>query len=167
MDEVLDMMIIVSKCQKELPPEKNVPHVQTLQQWARDALGKLDEQGLNRNTAALADPMRKPKPPAEPGPGRGHVKAGSETTGFSDRQERGATYLRRRLARDRPELLEQIGPEKPFRSVRAAAIEAGIIKPVAVARLTTPEAIAAKLQQHLSPDDLARIVAILTEALAG
>lgn len=78
-----------------------------------------------------------------------------------------AAYLAARLKKaGREDLLEQIGPGKPHRSVRSAAIEAGIIKPVAVVRLTTPDAIAAKLQQHLSPDDLAQIVAILTEALA-
>ena len=48
------------------------------------------------------------------------------------------SYLLKRLARDRPEMLEQIGPGKPYRSVRAAAIEAGIVKDVPTVRLTEP-----------------------------
>ena len=46
----------------------------------------------------------------------------------------GAAYLLRRLARDAPEVLDQIGPDKEFKSARAAAIEAGIIKPVPTLR---------------------------------
>jgi hypothetical protein len=33
------------------------------------------------------------------------------------------TYLLRRIARDQPQLLDQIGPDKEFCSVRAAASE--------------------------------------------
>ena len=47
-----------------------------------------------------------------------------------------AAYLAARLKKaGRDDLLEQIGPEKPYRSIRAAAIEAGIIKPVPTVRL--------------------------------
>ena len=51
--------------------------------------------------------------------------------------QRGSTnagYLLRRLARDAPEILERVKAGE-FRSARAAAIEAGIIKPVATVRL--------------------------------
>jgi hypothetical protein len=42
-----------------------------------------------------------------------------------------AAYLAARLKKaGRDDLLEQVGPKKPYRSIRAAAIEAGIIKPV-------------------------------------
>lgn len=47
-----------------------------------------------------------------------------------------AAYLAARLKKaGRDDLLEQIGPGKPYRSVRAAAIEAGIIRPVPTIRL--------------------------------
>jgi len=50
-----------------------------------------------------------------------------------------AAYLAARLKKaGRDDLLEQIGPDKPYRSVRAAAIEAGIVKDVP----TEPEALA-------------------------
>lgn len=38
-------------------------------------------------------------------------------------------YLTRVMARDCPEILDQIGKDKKYRSVRAAAIDQGIIKP--------------------------------------
>ena len=57
---------------------------------------------------------------------------GSDRT-FTARGETQA-YLLRRIARDRPELLDQIGDGKPHRSARAAAIAAGIIKPVPIVR---------------------------------
>lgn len=47
-----------------------------------------------------------------------------------------AAYLAARLKKaGRDDLLEQVGPKKPYRSIRAAAIEAGIIKPVPTVRL--------------------------------
>jgi hypothetical protein len=54
----------------------------------------------------------------KPGPGRGH-KTGSDTT----RLGRGATYILRRLKRDRPDLAERVIVGE--KSANAAAIEAG------------------------------------------
>lgn len=48
------------------------------------------------------------------------------------------SYLLRRIARDCPELLDQIGEGKTCKSVRAAAIKAGIIKDVPTIRLAEP-----------------------------
>lgn len=63
------------------------------------------------------------------------------------------SYLLRRIARDQPELLDQIGPDKPHRSARAAAIAAGIIKPVPTIRLVDDLAkVAAALRKHLDPE---------------
>ena len=61
------------------------------------------------------------------------------------------SYLLQRLARDQPELLDQIGPDKEFRSVRAAAIEAGIIKPRRNRWLSTAQINTGRrtLQRHL------------------
>jgi hypothetical protein len=70
-------------------------------------------------------------------------------------------YLLRRIARDQPELLDQIGPDKPHRSARAAAIAAGIIKPVPVVRLVDdPAKVAASIRRHL---DQQRITALVEE----
>jgi hypothetical protein len=54
------------------------------------------------------------RPTAEEQEGKGSV------TTFKDR---GQSYLLRRIARDQPQLLDQIGPDKEFHSVRAAASE--------------------------------------------
>ena len=55
----------------------------------------------------------------KPGPGRGN-KTDSDATRFKDR---GQSYLLRRLARDRPDILERVKAGE-FKSARAAAIEA-------------------------------------------
>lgn len=70
-----------------------------------------------------------------------------------------ASYLLRRIARDQPELLDQIGEEKPYRSARAAAIAAGIIKPVPVVRLVDdPAKVAAAIRRHLDQQRIAALV---------
>jgi hypothetical protein len=58
--------------------------------------------------------------------GRGN-KASNNITGFSDRGT-SATYLARRLKRDAPEVFSRL-EQGEYKSVRAAAIEAGIVKP--------------------------------------
>lgn len=71
-------------------------------------------------------------------------------------------YLLRRIARDQPELLDDIGPDKPHRSVRAAAIAAGIIKPVPIVRLVDdPAKVAASIKKHLSPEQITALVEAL------
>jgi hypothetical protein len=75
-------------------------------------------------------------------------------------------YLLRRIARDQPELLDQIGPDKEFHSVRAAAIEAGIIKPVPTVRVTADmAAVASKLCQHLTLEQRIELVDLLAPDL--
>lgn len=54
--------------------------------------------------------------------------AGVDNIKSSEQGGTSSTYLIARLARDQPELLEQIGPDKPYKSARAAAIAAGIVK---------------------------------------
>jgi hypothetical protein len=61
---------------------------------------------------------------------------------------RGSTsqdYLLRRIARDQPSLLDEIGSGKRFKSARAAAIEAGIITPFPSLQLKEPVPTAQKL----------------------
>jgi hypothetical protein len=77
-----------------------------------------------------------------------------------------ASYLLRRIARDQPELLDQIGPDKEFHSVRAAAIEAGIIKPVPTVRVTADmAAVASKLCQHLTLEQRIELIDLLAPDL--
>jgi hypothetical protein len=54
-------------------------------------------------------------------------------------------YFLRRIARDRPELLDDIGKNKRLKSARAAAIEAGIITPFPSLQLKDPSPTAQKL----------------------
>ena len=69
------------------------------------------------------------------------------------------TYLLRRIARDQPQLLDQIGPGKEHRSARSAAIAAGIIRPVPVVRLVDdPVKVAAAIRKHLDPQQVASLV---------
>lgn len=76
------------------------------------------------------------------------LKTQSTAQGCSDRTPtRGETadYLLRRIARDRPELLDDIGKSKRFKSARAAAIEAGIIEDIPSIQLKDPGPTAQKL----------------------
>jgi len=71
-------------------------------------------------------------------------------------------YLLRRIARDQPELLDQIGEGKPFKSVRAAAIEAGIVKDVPTVRLSDPAKAAAAIVERMGKEWAAELVRHLT-----
>jgi hypothetical protein len=56
-------------------------------------------------------------------------------------------------------LLKQIGPGKQHQSVRSAAIEAGIIKPVPTVRLVADMSkVAAAIHKHLDPQQVASLV---------
>ena len=67
-------------------------------------------------------------------------------------------YLLRRLARDAPEILERVKAGE-FKSARAAAIAAGIIRPVPVVRLVDdPAKVAAAIRKHLDPQQVASLV---------
>ena len=98
----------------------------------------------------------------EIGNGRKDESRGSDATS----KDRGQSYLLRRIARDQPELLDQIGPGKEFHSVRAAAIEAGIIKPVPTVRVTADmAAVASKLCQHLTLEQRIELIDLLAPDL--
>jgi stage V sporulation protein SpoVS len=74
-----------------------------------------------------------------------------------------AAYLAARLKKaERDDLLAEIGPGKRFQSVRAAAIAAGIIKPVPSVRLVDDvSAVARKLRQHLTQQQITALVEAL------
>ena len=66
-----------------------------------------------------------PLPEHGNGPGRGH-KRDSKTTSFN-KQDRGKSYLLRRMARDFPEALDKLEAGE-YKSARQAAIACGIVK---------------------------------------
>lgn len=72
-----------------------------------------------------------------------------------------AAYLKARLQRDHPEIAEALDRGE-FRSARAAAIEAGIIRPVPTVRLVDDmAAVAGKLRQHLTTEQLEQLKQLL------
>ena len=78
----------------------------------------------------------------------------------------GQSYLLRRLARDAPEVLERVKAGE-FKSARAAAIEAGIVKDVPVVRLADPEKAAASILERMGEEWAAQLTSHLTTLLTG
>ena len=74
-----------------------------------------------------------------------------------------AAYLAARLKKaKREDLLREIGPSKRLKSVRAAAIEAGIIKSVPTIRLVDDiTKVAIALRKHLTAEKVAELKALL------
>lgn len=76
-----------------------------------------------------------------------------------------AAYLQARLRRDAPEVADAL-ERGEHRSVRAAAIEAGIIKPVPTVRLVADMAVVAgKLCQHLTQQQRIQLIDLLAPDL--
>lgn len=101
------------------------------------------------------------------------VDGGSEQFGGSKTERASSSvdseYLAARIARDRPDILEKMR-EGEYPSVRAAAVDAGIVKPrkqFTVGPSTTPDAFAGALWEKLDEDFLAQVIAILNEALGA
>ncbi len=94
---------------------------------------------------------------AEAGDNQHTLKGGSDIVrsslkGASPSQGNSAAYLAARLKKaGRDDLLAEIGPSKRLKSVRAAAIEAGIVKPVPTIRLTDPARIARETTKPMPP----------------
>jgi hypothetical protein len=75
-----------------------------------------------------------------------------------------AAYIRARLERDHPDVAAAL-ERGEHRSARAAAITAGIIKPVPTVRLVDdPAKVAASIRRHLSQDQIAALVVELSSA---
>lgn len=73
-------------------------------------------------------------------------------------------YLAARIARDRPDIQEKLKAGE-YRSIRAAAVEAGIVRPFirfTVGTSTDPRKFAASLKSKLDPEFLAALIAELT-----
>lgn len=72
-------------------------------------------------------------------------------------------YLLRRLARDAPEILDRVKAGE-FKSARAAAIEAGIIRPVPTVRLVDdPAKVAKMIQKHWRKDQITNLIEALLQ----
>ena len=76
-----------------------------------------------------------------------------------------AAYLQARLRRDEPKIADAL-ERGEFRSARAAAIEAGIIKPVPTVRLVADMGVVAgKLCQHLTQQQRIQLIDLLAPDL--
>lgn len=162
--EVLQMIQIVADCQKELPPEKNALPGPKLQQWAQNALAALKDAGVEllQEKAAVSLPL------AEHGTNQ-HGEQEREDMIISTPPVGGTsqTYLLRRLARDRPDLLERVKTGE-FKSARAAAIEAGIVKPVPILRLVDDHArVAAKMIELLGHEKATELATTVLSQAEG
>ena len=130
--------------------------------------GRLPEPEIELQALAVKAQTAKPRAThGEIGRGRasldrvaiGHSKPASQLS--SNSWER----ILPRLARDAPEVLERVKAGE-FKSARAAAIEAGIIKPVPTVRVTSDmEAVAAKLCQHLTREQRIQLIDLLAPDL--
>lgn len=87
--------------------------------------------------------------------GRGN-KASNDITSF---RGTAGSYLSRRLARKFPEIAARQAAGE-FSSVRAAALEAGIVKPTFRASLTV-DGVARAVRRHFAPDQIAELVRLL------
>lgn len=118
-------------------------------------------QALITNAAA-AQPLAPPRRPtaaeaveAANKVAIGHLKPVSQLSPNS--QER----ILRRLARDAPDILERVKAGE-FKSARAAAIEAGIIKPVPTVRIVDDlSKVAASIAKHLTNDQRTQLAELL------
>ena len=102
-------------------------------------------------------------PEIAPLPAHGEIGGGHTRGDNITSTERGTSqaYLLRRLQRDRPDLLEQVKTGE-FKSARAAAIEAGIIKPVPTVRLVDDlNKVAASITKHLTNDQRIQLAELL------
>jgi hypothetical protein len=72
-----------------------------------------------------------------------------------------ASYLALRLKKaGREDLLGQVR-DGEIRSIRKAAIEAGIVKDIPTVRLTSPDAVAERIKRHWNEDQIRSLVEIL------
>jgi hypothetical protein len=94
-------------------------------------------------------------------------KARLELCDNSDQKSRGtnSTYLTRRIARDRPDILQRM-KEGEFSSVQAAAREAGIVEKSRLIWLSKDPAKAAeRIQNQLGADYLEDLISVSKELL--
>jgi hypothetical protein len=160
--EVLEMIAIVSKCSPPPPPRKNEPVDPPITEWARQALEKLKSCNVTQTAPSQrkSERMLALESPQFAGEGNPHGNRDIITVRSQGNGGTSAAYLAARLKKaGRDDLLCEIGPDKRFKSVRAAAIEAGIIHPVPTIRLVPdPVKVAASIRRHLDPQQVASLV---------
>lgn len=165
-DETLGMMELVRDCPKKLEPERDAPADETLQQYAKKTLEALAKRGVTRTDRAQAvAEAAKGLVGTFAQAGNPHGNRDNITVRSAGDGGTSAAYLAARLKKaGRDDLLDQIGPEKPYRSIRAAAIEAGIVKPVPTVRLVDdPAKVAAAI---CSRTDQSKALAIARAIIA-
>lgn len=98
------------------------------------------------------------------------AKGGLDIIKATDQGEGGtsAAYLAARLMKaGRDDLLRDIGPGKRFRSVRAAAIEAGIVNDVPTVRLADPAKAAASIVKRMGSEWATALAAAIQSSTTG
>lgn len=173
--EILEMIQIVSQCNPAPPPRLNEPIDHPITEWANEALKELKQCGVERLETAprhAARALAITSEFAEPGDNQHSIKevgGDNVTTYRANETSKGnsAAYLAARLKKaGRDDLLKQIGLGKTFTSMRAAAIEAGIIKPVPTVRLVADMSVVArKLCQHLTQQQRLELIDLLAPDL--
>ena len=115
--------------------------------------------GLPDVPLGLADFASKAQPLAAHGEiGNGRADKSRVDVVKSTQGGNSQSYLLQRLARDAPEALERVKSGE-IKSARAAAIAAGIIKPVPTVRLVGDMSkVAAAIHKHLDPQQVASLV---------
>ena len=121
--------------------------------------GEIPREQALAAAAAQAQPLAPPRRPtleeASNKVDNVHLKPANQLN--SNSQER----ILRRLARDAPEILERVKAGE-IKSARAAAIEAGIIKPVPTVRLVDDlSKVAASIAKHLTNDQRIQLAELL------
>lgn len=130
--------------------------------WVRMAAAVLEATGENLSKAEVDHAIELKKHGGDRRSQQARQDQGADRT--LKRGSESADYIKARLRRDHPEIAKAL-ERGEFRSARAAAIKAGIIKPVPTVRLVSDiNAIAAKLCQHLTSDQrIALAEALLQE----
>lgn len=73
-----------------------------------------------------------------------------------------ADYLTRRIVRDHPEIAERMKAGE-YKSVRAAALDAGIAPRTLTIRLDAPASVARSLRKHMSEENFTDLIRLLLE----
>ena len=132
-----------------------------LVEWARiglSVIGKEKPIGLDVAVDAgrnAAETLAKARDDA---PKRGEVGRGRGSRSDNIKPNKGGTdtsYLAARLKRDHPEIAARVANGE-FKSIRAAALEAGIVKPMRSIPVDTPEAAIRALLRVFTVTDLAQ-----------
>jgi hypothetical protein len=128
-------------------------------------LAEVDTQRLLGDVISAAERMREVSKLTDHGTNQ-HTREGHDNI-MSSRQGTSAAYLAGRLKRDRPDIAAQVEQGK-FRSIRAAALEAGIIKeptPLQLLRRAWAKASPAERRQFREETRGDDVAAVMREAV--